>query len=65
MGSLDDSKICPLCGEDNHCQSGEETCWCFSIEVPKKLLEKIPEEKRGKACICEKCIREFNSLKEK
>lgn len=58
-----DEKICPICGEYNNCQSGEDTCWCYNIVVPKELIEKVPEEKRGKACICKDCIDKYNNNK--
>ncbi|WP_424767166.1 cysteine-rich CWC family protein [Paenibacillus sp. sgz302251] len=51
---------CPICGEPNHCgvkdvkEQGVE-CWCFHEHFPKGLLALVPEEKRGKACICKTC----------
>lgn len=60
MDKLNGDKVCPLCGEYNQCKSGEETCWCFHVKVPKELIERIPEEKRGKSCICERCIDKYN-----
>ncbi|AHJ12827.1 MULTISPECIES: cysteine-rich CWC family protein [Sulfurospirillum] len=55
-----DEKICPLCGERNACQVGTSNqCWCHTIKVPQDLLDKIPQEKKGKACICYLCIKEY------
>ena len=52
-------KICPICGKDNNCQSDEEECWCFHIEIPKGILELVPEDKREKTCICKSCIEKY------
>lgn len=53
-------KVCPLCGEANNCDSESDFCWCYYIEVPKGLLEKIDSDNRGKACICENCIENYH-----
>ncbi len=56
-------KICPLCGKENNCgyEKGLEhgTCWCTTIKVPKELLAQVPEEVKGKACVCRDCIIAF------
>jgi hypothetical protein len=48
---------CPLCGGDNACQiaQGKSSCWCFSIEVPAEVRERVPPALEGVACICERC----------
>ncbi|MBE6049177.1 MAG: hypothetical protein E7214_00565 [Clostridium sp.] len=55
--------ICPICGKPNNCafEKGmiHEGCWCEKISVPKELREMVPVELRGKACICESCVREY------
>lgn len=48
-------KTCPLCGEPNNCQHGKE-CWCTKVIVPDYIIKMIPEDKKGKACICKSCI---------
>ncbi len=53
-------KICPICKKDNGCRSGEDTCWCYTIKVPKGLLETIDDRDRGKACVCKNCIEKYN-----
>ncbi len=53
------SSICPLCGQDNNCQCHEKECWCYHIEIPKELLELVPEGKKGKSCICKSCIEKY------
>lgn len=56
--------ICPLCGENNNCQHGKESCWCTDVKIPKSLFDMIPEEKRGKVCICKTCIDKFQENQE-
>lgn len=61
--------ICPLCGKHNNC--GYENvlthngCWCEKIEVPKELREMIPENLRGKACICKECVIKYKEKNKK
>ena len=56
---MDSAGRCPLCGEPNECgvAAGKSTCWCWSAEVPAEALARVPEELRGKICVCEKCAR--------
>ncbi len=56
---MDNDKICPLCGGDNGCKSGSENCWCYYTDIPDGIFKLIPEEKRGKACICLECVEKF------
>ncbi|MBE6049007.1 MAG: hypothetical protein E7213_11535 [Clostridium sp.] len=55
--------ICPICGKPNNCafEKGKihEGCWCEKISVPKELMQKVPKEFIGKACICKDCVMEF------
>lgn len=53
-------KTCPLCGKPNNCKSGNLDCWCNYVTFPKELIEQIPEENRGKACICKECVDNYN-----
>ena len=32
-----------------------ERCWCMDAEFKPEVLELLPAEARGKACICAKC----------
>ncbi|MBC8588001.1 cysteine-rich CWC family protein [Paratissierella segnis] len=59
MNNKEQEKICPLCGENNNCQHGKE-CWCTTIKIPKHVLDLIPEDKKGKACICKSCIEKYS-----
>ena len=54
-----DIRTCPLCGNDNNCKDNKE-CWCYRVTIPKELLDRIPEDKKGKACVCKTCIDNFN-----
>lgn len=59
MGSPCDSRRCPLCGAANACAvaegKGEGRCWCFEREIPADVLERVPADLRGKACVCRTC----------
>nr|WP_274365317.1 MULTISPECIES: cysteine-rich CWC family protein [unclassified Paenibacillus] len=48
-----------MCNEGNDCNAGSGNCWCFHIKVPMELRKQIPEELRGKACICRHCVEKF------
>jgi RNA-binding protein len=57
-----DQKRCPLCAGDNQCviaQSNEagniENCWCYQSSIDPETLRKIPEQARGKSCVCPGC----------
>jgi hypothetical protein len=55
---------CPLCNQPNECgikavQEGQADCWCFHVSMPKELLEQLPAEHRGKACICRSCLSHY------
>jgi hypothetical protein len=30
-------------------------CWCFSTPIAPGVLERIPAEARGRACVCQAC----------
>jgi hypothetical protein len=32
-----------------------EDCWCFTTRISADLLERTPDEQRGKTCICPNC----------
>lgn len=60
-----DYKISPLCGGDNGCKSGSDNCWCYHTDIPDGIFKLIPEEKRGKACVCLDCVERFKKLSKK
>lgn len=52
---------CPLCGEANGCpMAGGATCpgvcWCRVVDMPSALVQRVPAEARGVACICHACV---------
>lgn len=56
--ALSDQDCCPLCGESNRCASarGEaEECWCMNVKIPKEVLQRVPDQLKGKSCICQTC----------
>ncbi len=60
------ASICPLCTQSNACLSAstkntKQACWCANPELkfPKALLDKVPEESKGKACICQACVEAY------
>ena len=60
MKQVVDETICPFCGAENNCMAhSEETCWCTRVKVPQELVELVPENQKGKACICLDCIEAF------
>jgi len=63
--SLIDASQCPLCGGPNNCQlcttsAYKGHCWCATVNVPDKLLARVPAELRNRACVCRECIEAFN-----
>jgi len=56
-----DSSRCPLCGEPNDCAlcttgAAKTQCWCVGQEFPARLLARIPESSKNRACICRSCV---------
>lgn len=64
-----DPTHCPLCGGDNRCAmeieqaTGQKQppCWCVTQAIPADLLERLPAQARGKACICARCVAAFHA----
>ncbi|MFT5591946.1 MAG: hypothetical protein ACI8SR_000301 [Oceanicoccus sp.] len=68
--SIIDPFLCPLCQQKNRCvnlgdKDTNKNCWCNhpDIKFPKALLDQVPEEKKGKACICQQCAQAFSNEK--
>lgn len=65
MNNLSNQTLCPICGESNECaqeiaratESPQEPCWCMTVTFSAELLDRVPEEAKNKACICEKCAK--------
>jgi hypothetical protein len=57
--------ICPFCHSKNQCMAHVEApCWCNSVSVPNELQVIVPEETKGKICICLSCIQLFKNSPE-
>jgi hypothetical protein len=58
-----DPALCPLCGKPNQCArlkgAPEGTCWCVSETFPPQILELVPVAKKGKACVCQDCLKKY------
>ena len=56
--------LCPLCHQDNAC-NGEDiaNCWCndTSITFPQSVLDQVPKQAKGLACICMQCVRKYQN----
>jgi len=52
-----DPARCPLCGSGNACgmAAGKSDCWCFEAEIPAEVLERVPAQAKGAACVCQGC----------
>lgn len=48
---------CPVCGGPNDCgmAAGKSACWCETVKISREALERVPEEAKGKVCVCRKC----------
>jgi len=59
-----DPRRCPLCGDRNACgvAAGEKQCWCFCQPVPQGVLQRLPVQARGVACVCHACATSQNAL---
>lgn len=53
-------RTCPICGEDNGCMLSKD-CWCHDVQVPRELLDTLPDDKKGLECICKSCIDKYNN----
>lgn len=58
-----DPTLCPICKEPNACAmeiarltgSKAEHCWCFNALFSSDVLALVPDESKGRACVCQKC----------
>jgi Cysteine-rich CWC len=51
---------CPICGQANACAvalagSFDRPCWCRELTFTPAVLARVPEARRGKACVCRAC----------
>jgi hypothetical protein len=55
---LTEKDTCPRCGAKFNCGKGGK-CWCFEVDVPTSVLEKINGE--FDACLCPECLKEMTA----
>jgi len=60
MDAMTLPQTCPICGEPNACAlvacgTMDAPCWCRSVVFPAELLAQVPEDLRGRRCICARC----------
>lgn len=49
---------CPICEEESGCEKNiSSTCWCEQITFPTSVIEQIPANQQGTACVCLKCVK--------
>ena len=62
MNPIDPTR-CPICEEPNACamevakatDNKPERCWCFDAVFAAEVMDLVPDEAKGLACICAKC----------
>ncbi|WP_095505456.1 cysteine-rich CWC family protein [Paraferrimonas sedimenticola] len=61
-----DNNLCPICGKSNACGSVQmkqegKPCWCNDPKIvfTDTLLAQVPQELRGKACVCRSCALKY------
>jgi len=63
--------LCPLCGQPNQCAMhaqrdgthASQACWCTQVKIGADLLDRIPDQARGQACVCAACVRAANGAR--
>ncbi len=61
MTAVDAEDTCPFCGGVNTCMAkSTQPCWCIAATIPAGLVELVPAPAKGKACICQACVRRYN-----
>lgn len=53
---LQEAEYCPKCGKEFNCSKSGK-CWCFEINLPSEIQEKIRQQ--YDACLCPKCLSEL------
>ena len=59
-----DPAVCPICGGNNQCVTAlgkSGPCWCRNETFSFDLLARAGT---GKACICERCLREYSQARD-
>jgi hypothetical protein len=53
---IQEPDICPKCGKTFICSKSGK-CWCFEVNIPQNLFEKIQDQ--YDSCLCPDCIKEL------
>ncbi|MCB0822314.1 MAG: cysteine-rich CWC family protein [Bacteroidales bacterium] len=53
---LEEPSRCPKCGNTFHCSTSSK-CWCYEIDVPAEVMEKLQQEYIG--CLCPECLKTY------
>ncbi|MGY2197851.1 cysteine-rich CWC family protein [Pseudomonas gingeri] len=66
---MNDPGLCPACGARNDCaladpRTVDRPCWCYSVSIDPAVLEALPAELRNAACLCPRCARVDEQLKQ-
>jgi len=40
--------------------NSQKACWCMTVDIPEKVLAKVPDDKKNKVCICLSCIEQLS-----
>jgi hypothetical protein len=41
----------------------DEPCWCTRVDVPAALIDTLPPDAKGVACLCAACIASFRAAR--
>lgn len=54
---LVEKETCPRCGEKFECSKSGK-CWCYEVNVPINVLDKINSEYNS--CLCPDCLKKLS-----
>jgi len=63
MNTIDPTR-CPICLEPNVCAmetakatgTKPQRCWCMDAVITPEVMDLVPDQAKGKACVCAKCV---------
>ncbi len=64
QGVIVEPLVCPVCQQVNQCavSAGKpiEDCWCLSASAKAVISDKLRDQLRGKACVCQSCYQKLS-----